>query len=373
MAVTRDTDAMYTSASFPSSPSTTSFTVANQSNRLLLVWINWLRNGTEISTAPTYAGVSLTHVANYVMTAGPYGSLWRLVAPATGANNLVITHNGSTFTAFIGSYYGVDQTTPLGTVSSDVAFGPATSTSLSPASAVGDLIVGFLNKNGGTSLAATGTGATLRQSGDDADLDGIAGFADQTAAASSTTGGFSWTTNAGGVHARVAIKATAGSSYSLTCDAGSFTLTGNATGLTAQRLLTAAVGSFTLTGNDTTLTYGSAASHTLTCAVGAFTLTGITVALTPQSPPGVFTLTGYDVGLLASTRLLTCDVGSFTLTGNATGTLVAHLLACSVGAFTLIGQDTALTYSNPSTPTFPMGPYGRFGTLRHHKRRGPIV
>ena len=210
MAVARDTDAMYTSASFPSSPSTTSFTVGAGSNRFLLVWFNWLRNGTEITTPPTYNGVNLTHVGNYVMTSGPYGSLWYLIAPDTGANNLVVTHTGATFTAFIGSYNGVDQATPLGTVASDVAFGPATSVDTAPSSAVGDLIVRAINKNGGTALAATGTGSTLRQSGDDADLDGIAGFADQTAAAGTTTGGFSWTTNAGGVTIGVAIKAASG-------------------------------------------------------------------------------------------------------------------------------------------------------------------
>lgn len=210
MAVARDTSAMYTSASFPSSPSTTAFTVGAGSNRYLPVWFNWLRNGTEISTAPTYAGVNLVHVANYVMASGPYGSLWGLVAPATGANNLVIAHNGTTFTAFIGSYNGVDQTTPLGTIVSDVAFGPATTVSTSPSSGTDDLILRFLNKNGGTALAAVGTGSTLRHSGDTADLDGIAGMVEQTAASPTTSGGFSWTTNAGGVTIGVAIKAAAG-------------------------------------------------------------------------------------------------------------------------------------------------------------------
>lgn len=212
MAVARDTDLMLTSASFPSSPTTQAFTVGAGSNRVLLVWLNWLRSTTETASI-TYAGVSMTLVNNYVFSGGPYGSLWHLVAPATGANNLVITHNGTTFTAFIYSANGVDQVTPLGTVSSDLTgvSGVTSTPALAPASAVGDLIVGFLNTNTAiTAPAATGTGATLRQNGNDADADGVALFMDQTAAAGTTTGGFSWTGAATGVHVRVAIKADAG-------------------------------------------------------------------------------------------------------------------------------------------------------------------
>lgn len=348
MATTRDTDLRYTSASFPSSPNTISFTVANQPNRLLLVWINWLRQGTEITTVPTYAGVNLTLVGNYVMTSGPYGSLWRLTAPATGTNNLVITHNGSTYTADIVSYYNVDQTTPLGTVVSDVAFGPATSVSTSPSSAVGDIIARFLNKNGGTALAATGTSCTLRQSGDDADLDGISGFADQPAVAGTTTGGFSWTTNAGGVTVGVAVKAAAAGA-TLTCDTASFSLTGQATGLVGQKLLTADSQSYVLTGVAVTLTYSALSSHTLVCDVGTFVLTGITVGLFPQSLPGIYVLTGNDVNLLFSSRLLTSDVGSFTLIGQAVTFLPTRALQATESQFVLTGSNINLLYSNPGS------------------------
>lgn len=210
MASARDADAFFPSTSFPTSPTNVSgLTIAAGSDRYLSVFLNWLRNGTEISTAPTWNGVSLTHVANYVHSGGPYGSLWELIAPATGTFNLVVTHTGVTFSAFLGSYTGVDQVTPRGTIASDITFA-GTSVSLSPASAVGDLVIGYVNKNGGTALGVTGTGASLRQSGDDADLDGIAGMLEQTAAAGTTTGGFSWTTAASGVMVSFALKASAG-------------------------------------------------------------------------------------------------------------------------------------------------------------------
>lgn len=211
MAVVRDTDAMFVSPSSPSSPQTTSFTVGAGSNRFLVVWLNWLRSTTPEFATITYNGTTVNLNSNYVFSGGPYGSLWGLVAPSTGSNTVSITDaSNTTFTAMIYSANGVDQVTPFGTVSSDITgIAGSTSYSLAPASAVGDLMLHFLNTNGLlVGLAASGTGATIRRSGNDSapDLDGVGAMMDQTAAAGTTTGGMTWTGGATGVAAAVALK-----------------------------------------------------------------------------------------------------------------------------------------------------------------------
>lgn len=138
----------------------------------------------------------------------------------------------------------------------------------------------------------------------------------------------------------------AGSTYTLTCDQASYGLTGNATGLVAARKLTCDQQSYALTGQAVTLTYTSGGARTLTCDQASYTLTGFDVLLSPQSPPAFYTLTGNDVGLLASTRVLTCDQASYGLTGNATNFLTTHVLTAAQVSYTLTGNATNLIYSN---------------------------
>ena len=222
MAVARDTSGQENSASFPSSPTTFSITIGANSNRVLFVWQGLSTTGT---TGITYAGVSMTRIGNYTFSGGMYGSLWYLVAPATGTNNLVITHGGGdTFTTTYYSAYGVDQTTPYDTVASDITgiFGTTSTPSLPCASAVGDLVLGMaVLQYTATAWSATGTGSTARWvvggTGNNSDLpanhtdhDCVTLLLDQTAAASTTDGGFSWTGSVNGVHVRFAIKAASG-------------------------------------------------------------------------------------------------------------------------------------------------------------------
>ncbi len=74
-------------------------------------------------------------------------------------------------------------------------------------------------------------------------------------------------------------SAPAGPTYTLACDAGSFTLTGNAAALTASRLLSTSAGSFALTGNAAALTV----RRLLTADVGSFALLGNDASITEIS------------------------------------------------------------------------------------------
>ncbi len=139
----------------------------------------------------------------------------------------------------------------------------------------------------------------------------------------------------------VALSPVATVAYTLDCNGGSFSLTGQAATLTAQFKADADKGTFTLTGIDAELKQG----YGLIAEVGSFTLTGNDVALTAVqslvAEAGAFTLTGIDAGLSAGYQIA-ADVGSFTLTGFDAVFAAALSLAAETGAYALTGQDVNL-------------------------------
>lgn len=144
-----------------------------------------------------------------------------------------------------------------------------------------------------------------------------------------------------------------GGSYSLTAEQGSYTLTGQAAGLLAGRVLAAAQGSYTLSGQAAALLKG----NVLTAAQGSYALTGQDVGLLRglllSAAQGSYALTGQDA-TLTYTPLgafsLTADQGSYALTGQSVSLLWVPVLAAGQGSYTLNGQDATLTYT-------PVGAY----------------
>lgn len=130
--------------------------------------------------------------------------------------------------------------------------------------------------------------------------------------------------------ALISLKGSGGASYSLTADAGSYTLTGQAAGTKFGRKLVAGQGTYTLTGSAASLLEG----HVITCAQGSYTLTGSTAY---------------------ADYAITCASGSYTLSGQAAGTKAARKLAAAQGAYTLTGQDVALLYTTPGAYSLAMG------------------
>lgn len=84
----------------------------------LVLWVNvddFASSGSADPTGITYAGAALTKISNYSVAYSTNNkvSLWRKIAPATGSNNVVVTHGVTNdITAMSISYSGVDQTTP---------------------------------------------------------------------------------------------------------------------------------------------------------------------------------------------------------------------------------------------------------------------
>ena len=177
--------------------------------------------------------------------------------------------------------------------------------------------------------------------------------------------------------------ASGGASYTLTADSGTFTLTGTAADLDADRKLAAASGSFTLTGTAADLD----ADRRLVAASGTFALTGTDVSLLTglrlTAESGTFTLTGTAADLDADRKLtaasatftltgtaadldadrkLTAASGTFTLTGTAADLDADRKLTAASGTFTLTGTDVTLTYDAGAVLTAESASYVLTGT-----------
>lgn len=88
-----------------------SFTVASNTNRVLLVYVAVDDNTAVLSI--TYNSVSLTQIGAYGDSNGRIEA-WRLVAPATGANTLQVNMNAACYFAFSAvDVYGANQTNPV--------------------------------------------------------------------------------------------------------------------------------------------------------------------------------------------------------------------------------------------------------------------
>jgi len=101
-----------TSQGYANSTSLTFAHTVSGSDRILMVQLYTFQGTQPSITGITYNGVALTSKGSRVSDLSGYTQQWSLVAPATGANNIVISMNSSQVFATAVSYTGVDQTTP---------------------------------------------------------------------------------------------------------------------------------------------------------------------------------------------------------------------------------------------------------------------
>lgn len=154
-----------------------SHTVNAGTNRLLLVGVHvrngsttvasvtWGTGSTCVSTCnPSFCRCALTQVASEAAGSNAnLTQLWELVNPPVATANITITLGSGSFKNLVGgavSYFGVDQTTPLGTPA--VATGTVATASVTVASAAGELVVDAVTANGNASTLSSGPGQTQR-------------------------------------------------------------------------------------------------------------------------------------------------------------------------------------------------------------------
>lgn len=130
-------------------------------NRLLVVGVTINDGTSESVTGVTYNGVAMTSAGSVALSAnGDEVSLWYLVNPASGANNVVATFS-ATMDVVIGesiSFTNVHQATPIGTQVE--ATGIGTTASAMASSAARELVVDMV---GGEDAFTVGAGQTSRQ------------------------------------------------------------------------------------------------------------------------------------------------------------------------------------------------------------------
>lgn len=144
------------------------------------------------------------------------------------------------------------------------------------------------------------------------------------------------------------IKETSGTSYTLTADQGSYSLTGQAANLLENRIVTAAQGSYILTGQNANLTYSTAS--VLLAAQGSYTLIGsdALVDTSMNADQGSYTLTGFDANLVytpLNAYTLVAAQGSYSLTGFTANLLENTVLVANKGQYNLTGNFAILTWS----------------------------
>ena len=136
------------------------------SNRYLLVGL-----GTTTSitcTGITYNGVAMTEIGSAVdnTDSGANSRLYvfELIAPASGANDIVASFSGAPAerTMFGLSFTSVHQTTPTGTSATATVNNSATP-SVTVSSATGELVVDFHSANNSLVTFSAGSGQTSRQ------------------------------------------------------------------------------------------------------------------------------------------------------------------------------------------------------------------
>ena len=109
------------------------------SNRVLVVSVSIRDGATWTVTGVTYGGVALTQLGVIATVAAYKHYLWRLVAPAAGANDVVVSVSNSTrIAANAVTWSGVDQTTPFDTPATNSSAG-ATSIAAAITVPAGDL------------------------------------------------------------------------------------------------------------------------------------------------------------------------------------------------------------------------------------------
>lgn len=122
-------------------------------------------NVSDTLTGVTYAGAAMTLVQKVQRAANRWCYIFYKAAPATGANNVVISGASAFYQGFSASYTGVDQTNPVDT-------NPSTNTTASATSLTQTVNVvasncwlasfGQVDSGGAQGPVSAGTGATRR-------------------------------------------------------------------------------------------------------------------------------------------------------------------------------------------------------------------
>jgi hypothetical protein len=104
---------------------TKSLTVGVNSNRLLILAENHSNNPVLNVTSVTYAGIAMIKFLTSTIIGTNQKTMWYLLAPATGVNNIVVTYASAITNSYVfaGSFYDANQSDPLIALTTKTATG----------------------------------------------------------------------------------------------------------------------------------------------------------------------------------------------------------------------------------------------------------
>lgn len=203
MAVTFDAVTGWQQTTLASSK-TQAHTVGAGSNRGMVVLVA-IETASRTVSGITYNGVSLTNIG--VDDHSGFSTLrveaWKLAAPATGTNNVVISIAGGTarFSGGIYSCSNVDQTDVVNGTITSAEGSPSSNPSMNVTTVSGELVVDLVSEDAGSATA--GAGQTKDYDNTSMTLAFTHGSRE---AATGTTTTMSWTTSSWYQHIAVSFK-----------------------------------------------------------------------------------------------------------------------------------------------------------------------
>jgi uncharacterized repeat protein (TIGR01451 family) len=147
-------------------------------NRILIVGVSIRNSSSQTVGGVTYAGTGLTLVGQSTNSTNARVEIWRLLAPATGVNNIVVTLSAAArFVGGAASFTGVSQTASLALGSFFSATGNTPTPTVNVTSVQqGQLVIDTIaNANIGTAAAAPCVGAGQTQRWGNRTTNGTAG------------------------------------------------------------------------------------------------------------------------------------------------------------------------------------------------------
>jgi hypothetical protein len=324
----------------------------------------------------TLGGVSMTAVGaaiNGTIDGFPCRiQYYELVAPPTGSQTLAVNLSAACYSigAISHQFSDVNQTTPSEGLNTGTGAG-STAKNLAPTTTTvsGDYLAGCI-------IATESTAGVTCNDTQVAEWDFASVGANTTpncgiAASSGSGNEMNWTTASTSdyigqvfaikastlpatnsyinVYPAVSFKPESGGSYTLTCNAGAYTYTGQSATILKTKLVTASAGSYTYTGQSV----GLLKSKLITASAGAYTYTGQSSVLTKSklivASAGSYTYSGQSAGLLKS-KLITANNGTYTINGQDavltwTGAATNYTLTCNAGSYSITGQSAGLLKS----------------------------
>jgi len=158
----------------------------------------------------------------------------------------------------------------------------------------------------------------------------------------------------------VPVSAGGATTYTLTAQPGSYSLTGISATLLKSKLITAQTGSYTYTGNTATLTFvPNTAVYTLTAQTGTYNYSGTSASISRHrnltASSGAYNINGQQVTITRTTLTpvytLTALPGSYSLSGSVATILKHRSLTAQTGAYTYMGNTVTISKYTPGATT----------------------